>query len=586
MHGFFRTARIALLSFLAMAVLPTQQQIRAASPDLILHHARIVTVDADFSIQEALAVEDGRILRMGGNEEVMALGAAGTRLIDAQGKMVLPGLIDSHTHPGGACMTEFDHELPTMESVADVLGYVRDRAGVLPEGEWIVLQQVFITRLRERRYPTREELDQAAPRHPVVFRTGPDASLNTRALRHFEITGDTPAPDGSKIEKNDRGEPTGILRNWSSLISIPSSGKAPEETDHERRLAVLLRDYATVGLTAIADRSASAEAVERYARLKQRGELPVRVALSHYVSTQGDVKEVIARIAQVAEHPLCRGDAKLRMVGIKTFLDGGMLTGSAYMRQPWGVSEIYAIDDPEYRGLRFIEQDKLVALVRAAAERGLQFTAHSVGDGAVHALIDAYETVGREMPLRRTRPCITHCNFMSREAVEKMAELGIVADIQPAWLWLDTATLHRQFGYERMRWFQPLRSLFENGVVAGGGTDHMQKIGSMRSINPYNPWLGMWITITRRAQGFEGRLHPEEALTREQAVRFYTINNARLLFLEDQVGTLEEGKRADFIVIDRDILACPVDEIPATKVLQTYVDGKLVYETEGRGSGD
>src|SRR5439155_3907002 len=127
---------------------------------------------------------------------------------------------------------------------------------------------------------------------------------------------------------------------------------------------------------------------------------------------------------------------------------------------------------------------------------------------------------------------------------------------QPAWLYLDTRTLVAQFGTERLRYFQPLRSLFEAGVTAGGGSDHMQKIGSLRSINPYNPFLGMWVAITRRAKGYEGPLHPEEALTRAQAIRFYTINNARLLFLEDRIGSLEEGKQADFVVIDRDLLTC------------------------------
>jgi predicted amidohydrolase YtcJ len=166
---------------------------------------------------------------------------------------------------------------------------------------------------------------------------------------------------------------------------------------------------------------------------------------------------------------------------------------------------------------------------------------------------------------------------MSREAIETAARLGVVVDIQPAWLYLDTRTLVAQFGSDRLRYFQPLRSLFEAGVTAGGGSDHMQKIGSLRSINPYNPFLGMWVTITRRAKGYDGQLHPEEALSREQAIRFYTINNARLLFLEDRIGSLEAGKQADFVIIDRDILTCPEDQIRETRALATYLDGKRVF---------
>jgi predicted amidohydrolase YtcJ len=166
---------------------------------------------------------------------------------------------------------------------------------------------------------------------------------------------------------------------------------------------------------------------------------------------------------------------------------------------------------------------------------------------------------------------------MSREAIEKAARLGAVVDIQPAWLYLDTRTLVAQFGYERLRYFQPLASLFAAGVIAGGGSYHMQKIGSLRSINPYNPFLAMWVAITRSAKGYSEHLHPEEALTRAQALRFYTINNAHLLFLEDRIGSLEEGKQADFVIVDRDLVTCPVDDIQGTQALATYLDGKRIY---------
>jgi predicted amidohydrolase YtcJ len=170
---------------------------------------------------------------------------------------------------------------------------------------------------------------------------------------------------------------------------------------------------------------------------------------------------------------------------------------------------------------------------------------------------------------------------MSREAVEEAARLGVLIDIQPAWLYLDSHTLVTQFGYDRLRYFQPLRSLFAAGAIAGGGSDHMQKIGSLRSVNPYNPFLGMATAITRRAKQYEKPLHPEEALSREQAIRFYTINNARILRCEDKLGSLEPGKLADLVVLDTDLLTCPEDKIAATQVMQTYVDGKLIYQRSG-----
>src|SRR5262245_30589218 len=552
----------------------------AEEADLILHHGKIASVDKQFSIHEALAVKDGRILALGSDKQVLKLKGAKTEVIDLEGKLVLPGLIDSHVHPNGACMTEFDHVLPEFETIGDVLEYVRARAKLQPEATWITLSQVFITRLKEQRYPTRAELDEAAPKHPVLYATGPDASLNTLALQRSKIDKDFKVTDGGPghAEKDAKtGEPTGILRSCTRYVKSQSFGREPTEADRSERLVQLLKDYTSVGLTGIIDRDASASNIERYKKLHDAGKLPLRVAISHSVGTNGTTESIQAAIRKVAEHPLCKGGSDLRIVGIKTYLDGGMLTGSAYMREPWGVSKIYAIDDPNYRGLLFIPKDKLAAIVKTTVESGLQYTAHSVGDGAVHPLLDAYEDVNRTTPIQKVRPCITHSNFMSKEAVEKAAKLGVVVDIQPAWLYLDTRTLVAQFGYDRLRYFQPLKSLFEAGVTAGGGSDHMQKIGSLRSINPYNPFLGMWVAITRRAKGYEGQLHPEEALSREQAIRFYTINNARLLFLEDRIGSLEAGKQADFVIIDRDILTCPEDQIKETRALATYLDGKRVY---------
>jgi predicted amidohydrolase YtcJ len=553
----------------------------ADEADLILHHGKVVTVDRDFSVRQALAVRGDRLLRVGTDEEVLKTRGPRTAVVDLGGKMVLPGLIDSHTHPTGASLTEFDHPIPEMETIRDVLDYVRSRAGALGPGKWIVVRQVFITRLVEQRYPTRDELDRAAPANPVLFSTGPDASVNSLALKLSGIDRDF-RPDGpGKVEKDPRtGEPNGILRNLTRYVRVSEPERKPTSQDQDRRLIELFRDYNSVGITAVIDRSASDGAIDRYQRLHEYGALTVRLGISRHVDNLGPLDKILAEIRRTAEHPLRRGGPRLRIVGIKAFLDGGMLTGSAYMRLPWGVSKIYAIDDPAYRGVLFIPRDRLVPMVRAAVESGLQFTAHSVGDGAVHALLDAYEEVNEHTPVASTRPCVTHSNFMSREAIVQSARLGAVVDIQPAWLYLDTRTLAAQFDDDRLRYFQPLHSLFAAGVIAGGGSDHMQKIGSLRSINPYNPFLGMWVAVSRRAMGYEGRLHPEEALTREQAIRFYTINNAHLLFLEDRIGSLEEGKQADLVVIDRDLLTCPEDEIRGARALVTYLDGKRIFERQ------
>ena len=557
------------------------ERLFAQEPDLILYHGKVVTVDQRFSIQEAVAVKDGRIQKVGPSADLLNLRAPRTQVVDLGGKTVLPGLMDSHVHPADACLTEFDHAIPEMETIQDVLNYIRSRAKVAKEGEWIQLRQVFITRLREQRYPTRDELDQAAPRNPVIFSTGPDASLNSLALKLSGMDKNFKVTDGGPgyIEKNPvTGEPTGIIRSCTRFVKSQATGKQPTAEDRKRRLLELFDDYNSVGFTGIGDRDANEDEIQLYRELHRAGKLKLRAAISQHIETIGPIEEVQKKIRAVASDPLAQGDDLLKIIGIKTYLDGGMLTGSAYMRQPWGVSKLYSITDPQYRGLLFIPHERLLPIVRTTLECGLQFTAHSVGDGAVHALLEVYEELNRTRPVRQNRPCITHSNFMSAEAVEKVAKLGVVVDIQPAWLYLDTRTLVGHFGYDRLRYFQPLRSLFQAGAIAGGGSDHMQKIGSLRSVNPYNPFLAMWVTLSRRAKNYDGTLHLEEALSREQAIRFYTINNAHLLFREKQTGSIEPGKLADLIVLDRDLMTCPLDDVKATQVLQTYLGGKLVFQ--------
>lgn len=564
-----------------MVLLVLASRAAAQAPDLVLHNGKIVTVDSDFTVQQALAIRDGRITAVGTDADVLKTAGDQTQRIDLQGKTVIPGLIDSHVHATSAAMHEFDHPIPEMETIADVLAYIRERAEKLDDGEWIGVRQVFITRLREQRYPTKEELDAAAPKNPVIFSTGPDASVSSLALKISGIDKNFEVKDGSGgfAEKDpETGEPTGILRGCTGYVKYRSNSRSATLDDQVRQLRLLIQDYNSVGITGVVDRNAGSGAMKLYQFLKDSDTLTVRVAASRGVGTVGAIEKVISSIEEVAKEPLfTNGDSHLKIIGVKTFLDGGMLTGSAYMREPWGVSAIYSITDPQYKGTLKIPQDRLEPVVRAAAKNGLQFTAHSVGDGAVHTLIDVYEKLSQEMPIRQTRPCVTHSNFMSAEAVEKAVKLGVVLDIQPAWLYLDTRTLVNQFGYDRLAYFQPLKSIFDAGGLVGGGSDHMQKIGSLRSVNPYNPFLGMWVTITRKARWYDGQLHPEQALTREQALRMYTINNAHLMFLEDEVGSLEAGKRADFAILDRDLLNCPVDDIRDTQVLATYLEGKKVF---------
>ena len=549
--------------------------------DLILTSGKIITVDEAFSIHTAIAIKDDRILAVGSEQDLQQYRGTSTKMINLQGKTIMPGLMDSHSHAASASVIEFAHPIPTMETIQDVLDYVRSRVKVVKDGEWIWVSQVFLTRLREQRYPTRQELDEAAPRNPVVFRTGPDASVNTLALKLSGIDKNWKVDDGGPgyAEKDpDTGELTGILRSCTRYLKYRSSEKEPTQSEHIEHLKEVLADYNRVGITTLAERSAPASVTALYQGLRDRGGLTVRAYISRRLDTLQPVEKIKEVIGGIARSPLFKGDSMLRVAAVKTALDGGMLTGSAYMRKPWGVSKLYGITDPDYRGLRFIPQDKLVQIVAACMENGVQFTSHCVGDGAVHAFIDACDSLRDRFDIRAKRPIICHSNFMSKEAVQRMAELGIAADIQPAWLHLDARTLNNQFGYERLTWFQPLRALFAAGVIVGGGSDHMQKIGSRRSINFYDPWLAMWVAMTRRARWLDDPLHPEQAISRVQAIRFYTINNAYLLRAEKEVGSLEPGKLADFIVLTDDPLTCSIDRFKDIQVHQTYLGGRLVYQ--------
>lgn len=553
---------------------------REAPPSHIYHHGKIVTVDPQFHIVEAMAIRDGHVIATGANDDVMKRAGAGTDQVDLDGSTVLPGLIDSHVHAPAAAMYEFDQPVPDMESIDDVLAYFRARAEKSEPGRWVTLSQVFITRLREQRYPTRLELDHAAPHNPVAFRTGPDASLNSLALSKSGIDAQFQVPPGEpcRVERDPTGQPTGILRNCAPFIRSDSEGREPTNDDRLHRLRELLADYNSVGFTSIVDANADKVGVDLYRTLLSQSALTTRTYIAFGVDAQAPLDQIGVAIREAAASPLHQHNDMLWLRGIKVFLDGGMLTGSAFMRQPWGVSKIYSIDDPQYRGVRFIEPEKLYQIAKLALANDLQFTAHSQGDAAVDAMVETYERINRDdFPVRDRRPSITHASFMSAEAIAKMKALGIVANMQPAWLYLDGVTLQQHFGSERLTYFHPYKTLFEQGVTVGGGSDHMQKIGSLRSINPYNPFLAMWTTIVRRPRGAEAALHAEQSLTREQAIRFYTINNAFLTFEEAHKGSLEPGKLADFVILDRDILTCPVDEIKDIKVAATYLGGSRVY---------
>jgi predicted amidohydrolase YtcJ len=575
-----------LAVLLALGVRNTPATVdKTSQADLIIHHATVVTLDGRSRIAQALAIQDGRIIAVGENKVVLQHQGSKTQEIHAQGRLVLPGLYDSHVHPVGAATSELIEPLPNFKSLEDVFSYIRKKADQTPEGQWIVLRFVFPTRLREARFPSKTELDAAAPRHPVLFHAGPAGMVNSLALRISEITRDTPNPPAGVIVKDPRtGEPTGMLRNaYRVLRGVPPASVASAA---RKRQAVkeLFHLYNRQGLTSIADRNADRADLDLYQSLHKAGELTLRINVARSFNPYGTREEVARRLDELpgAERlggPTGKGGVWIRIGPIKFFLDGGMLNGTAYMRQPWPPGDTYQIVESDYRGLLFIPPEQLRMVIEEAVRRHWQVTFHTAGEGAMDELLAAYEHVNRLVPLRDLRCCITHANFPSQRNLELCQRLGVCADVQPAWLWKDGATLERVLGEKRMRWFQPYKTWLRYTTI-GGGSDHMIKLDPLESTNPWSPWLGLYVAVSRHTEAGSVLL-PEERLTREEALRLYTTNSAYLHHEEKEKGSLEVGKLGDVIVIDRDYLTCPVEEIPRIQVLYTIVGGKIVYE---RGS--
>lgn len=547
--------------------------------DAVFYNGKVVTVDKKFSIVQAFAVKGNKILASGSSADMLALAGEKTLRTDLKGKMVLPGLIDSHLHSISAARSEFNAPTPEFETIAEVLQWYREQAAAVPKGEWIRLDQVFITRLKDLRYPTRDELDAAAPDHLLCFRTGPDCVLNTKAMEHCGLLGGTPKIKFTLLESDAKtGKLNGIVRNFSG---IPGRAFKATPAEMSAKFAKLMSLYNSVGLTTISERGSADAGFAMMKKLREKGlnrnGLSCRIAVMYNVNRDLPIPEIRRHIEKITQSGYSRTDNSVWLQGIKFYVDGGMLTGSAAMLEPYGASKVYGINDPQYRGVLFITPEKTVEIARAILDFGLQPSAHTVGDWGVKTLVDAYAQVNKSYPVAKFRPCLSHANFTNEQIMNTMKEVGVIVDMQPVWLYLDGAALLGHFGQRRLGGFQPYRTLLDKGIVVGGGSDHMLKIDPERSNNRYNPFLGIETMVTRKARWLDEPIHPEQCITREEAIRCYTSTNAWVLNREDVLGSLEKGKLADFIVLDRDILTCNASSIKDTVVLETWLDGACVY---------
>ena len=526
----------------ALALLVVVPWLRAADADLILHNGKIVTVDSKFSIAQAVALKGGKITAVGTDAAVMAERGAGTRVIDLHGRTVLPGLFDSHVHALSAGLSEFRAPLPPLDSFAAVQDYIRARAKITPKGAWIVVPRTFPTRLEELRMPTRVDLDVDQD-HPVAFDASYVWIANSLALRVSGITRDTPNPPGGEIVKDKNGEPNGILKNAQHLLALDrqeSSGFS--ETEKLQALEDQLKRYVAAGLTSVNDRAVDAEQIALYRKLHAAGRLPIRVAMTWRPESTPPAEQLV-RAIQAAPYHTNTGDEWLKFGAFKLTLDGGMTIGTAFQRAPYGAfgKQLYGKTDPDDRGQIFIAPEKLLTIMRAARDKGWQLTTHDQGGGAVDAWLDCLAALDKERPIRESRSFVMHASFQSPDAIARMKKMGILADTQSQWLYHDGTALDKVFGERGMRYFFPLRSYIDAGILVAAGSDHMIGHDRNKAVNPYNPFLSMWIEIARKTDRGEV-IHAEERITRAEALKTHTIWGAYMQFCREAEGVDRSGQ--------------------------------------------
>ncbi len=529
-----------------------------SSADLILEHGRIVTVDRDFHIAEAIALEGSRIVGVGNYDDMRSLVDLGTNTIDLGGKMVLPGLIDSHCHPFRYGQRQLKLSLVECRSIQQLLDAVAARATQTPPGHWIEAGVGWREDwLAEKRLPTRAELDRAARDHPVYLpHLGYLVVLNSAALRAASITRDTPDPPGGTIGRDANGEPNGILIGIPAFRPVERIIPPASLEQQLECLRFMCRQNARWGTTGAVDAGLYPEEIRVYQALHERGELTYRANLMFRPDLTLPLDEALASIRAWGVRTGF-GNDMVRIGGIKMFVDGGI--EGALMREPYAI-------DPTYYGQHTTPPETMLAVARLAAELGWTLGVHACGGQAMDILLDVYEEVDREIPIRDRRWVLFHGFFPTERNFEQCRGLGVVVGVQQTLLYNLAPNFAKHWGQERTEQANPQRAWLDAGIPLAGGIDG----------TPFPLLLAIWSSVTRGTRD-AGVVGPAQRITREEAIRMYTMGSAYMTFEEGIKGSLEPGKLADLIVLDRDILRCPEDEIEDAEVLLTMVGGRVVH---------
>jgi predicted amidohydrolase YtcJ len=545
---------------------PAPQSVETA--DLVLYNGKIVTVDGSFSIAQAVAIRGERFIAVGANDAVRATGGPNTKQFDLNGRTVIPGLIDGHLHNAGGGPGV---DLSKVRSMAELLAAVEARAKSTPSGELIVSNADWHeAQLREKRLPHRTELDRVAPRNPVVLvRGGHEFIVNSAALARWNITRETNSPPGGEIGHDPDGNLNGELVDTArSLVKLPPPAKlTPEALEAQMKL------LNAVGLTGIRIPGGfqfGPDVIGPYRmfqQLKAQGRLTMRVNYLMRIYDFSSVEKVKATIASWDVRP-DEGDEWLRIGGMKTLVDGGFEGG--HMREPY--AEPYGRGG-QFKGIQVVPPSEYIPVVRELNRLGWRVATHAVGDAAVDEVLDAYQAANAERSIAGKRWTIEHYFIARPDQFATVKALGIAVSAQDH-LYLAAPSMAKYWGRARADQVTPVRTFLEQGLLVAGGTDS--------PVIPYNPFWAMYHFITRDTIS-DGVYGANQRITREDALKLFTINNARLT-LEDQAkGSIENGKLADLVVLSADYLGVPEKEIESIKPLATMIGGHFVYTDPGAG---
>ncbi len=529
--------------------------------EIVLTNGKIVTADKDFSIQEAVAITAGRFVAMGSDGEIRLWTGPRTRVINLGGRTVIPGLIDSHIHATVAGLT-WDSELhwERAPSLAEGLRQIAAAAKTKPAGTWIVVGGGWVpTQFAERRFPTRADLDAAAPKHPVYvqyLRQG--ALLNTAALAAVGISRGTPDPAGGHFERDPRtGEPTGLVQGVSAWRYAYNKIPRPALDQVRQSIRNCFRELNRLGVTSVVDLQTTGVTFAHRRLLSdmaRAGELTLR--MNYYVAPTeaGDELNQARRITAEVK----------QLVNNEMFRFGGF--GETLIR---GTSDGDGLSNPNGLTLSTEAKEKFRRFARFVAQEGSNIHLHATLDHTARQLLGVLEEVDREIPLARQRITFAHLEDATPETIARIGNLGGGISVQDRLLLTGERNI-QVWGVTKARNAPPLRSMIEGHVRVGAGTD------GFRSGN-YSPMYALWWLVTGKTIAGTPMRDRHQNVSREQALRMYTNAGAWLTFEEDRKGSIEVGKFADLAVLNGDYLTVPENQIRNLESVLTMVGGRVVY---------